>query len=92
MQGFMIVCVIAVLGLACATSEVGQHWSESYTSLNDQMIANPDAGQQADDGVSSLEGKTVEDVMTRYRKGQVETPPVGLPASIVMGASAGSRE
>jgi hypothetical protein len=92
MQGFMIACVIAILGLACATSEVGQHWGESYTSLNEQMIANPNAGQEDDDGINVLEGRTVENVMTQYRKGQVETTPDGLPSSMVTGASGKSQK
>jgi hypothetical protein len=92
MQKFMIAGVIALVGLGCVSSEVGQHHGESFTSLNEQMIANPHAGEQPDDGVSSLEGKTVEDVLTRYRKGQVETTPDGLPPSMITGASGQSQK
>ena len=38
MQKFMIAGVIALVGLGCVSSEVGQHHGESFTSLNEQMI------------------------------------------------------
>ena len=79
-------CVAALVAFGCA-SNVGKHFGESYHSVTEEMIANPDAGLQPDDGVIELEGETVENVMTRYRKGQTRTMPQALPTSILMTSS-----
>jgi hypothetical protein len=70
-MSMFVLCV--ALGFGCA-SAVDEHWGESYASLTEQMIIDPEAGAVPDDGVSELQGTTVEGVMSRYRREQ-EKPP-----------------
>jgi hypothetical protein len=75
-------CVTALAAFGCA-SNVEKHFGESYHAVTEQMIANPEAGQQPDDGVTVLEGETVENVMEQYRKGQTRTKSQTLPSSMI---------
>jgi hypothetical protein len=76
------VLLVAALGLGCA-SNVEKHWGESVASVNEKMIADPEAGKAPDDGVSELEGVTVEGALTRYRKEQVAPAKKNLEKSIL---------
>ena len=76
-------CVTALAAFGCA-SNVEKHFGESYHAVTEQMVANPEAGQEQHDGVIELEGETVENVMTQYRKGQTKAKSETLPSSIVI--------
>jgi hypothetical protein len=69
---------------------VEKHWGEAYAENNAAMIADPDAGQLQDDGISDLEGVTVENIIEQYRKGQEQPKSKTIPTSIVFQSGAGS--
>ena len=47
--------------LACETpSRVDDHFGDAYREAKQRMIANADAGKEADDGINEIEGVTVE--------------------------------
>jgi type IV pilus biogenesis protein CpaD/CtpE len=84
------ICIAALCGVGCA-SNVKKHWGEAYEANTTAMIANPDAGQEPDDGVSDLEGTTVETVMEQYRKEQTQSrAKKNFPTSILIQGMAGS--
>ena len=78
--GLFVVGLAALCG--CETNSE-KHFGEAHRAVTAQMIANPDAGKQPADGVSELEGETVENVMTQYRKGQTEVKSDALPSAMI---------
>jgi len=85
--------VIGIAALCCVgcASNVVKHWGEAYEANTTAMIANPDAGQEPDDGVMDLEGTTVETVMEQYRKEQTQTrSKKNFPTSVLIQGMAGS--
>jgi hypothetical protein len=79
----------AICSLGCA-SNTERHWGEAYAENNASMIADHEAGQAADDGISDLEGVTVEHVVEQYRKGQEQPKSDEVPTSILIQSGAGS--
>ena len=55
------------------------------------MIANPEAGTLPDDGVTEIEGATVEGTLDRYRTRQDNKPSTSLPQSILLQGLSSSR-
>jgi type IV pilus biogenesis protein CpaD/CtpE len=87
-----LINAIAALACICSAgcaSNVGKHWGEAYAENNAAMIANPEAGQPEDDGISDLEGVTVEHVIEQYRKGQQQPKSKHLPTSILIQGGSG---
>jgi hypothetical protein len=78
------VVVMACAGAIGCASNVEKHWGEAYAENNAAMIADPDAGQSEDDGISDLEGVTVENVIEQYRKGQRQPKSREVPTSILI--------
>lgn len=88
-----LIGAIAALACICSTgcaSNVEKHWGEAYAENNAAMVADPDAGQAEDDGISDLEGVTVEHVIEQYRKGQRQQKSTDIPTSILIQSGAGS--
>jgi len=83
---------IGALGLMLAgcASEVSKHWGEAYLANTSEMIANPEAGYEPDDGMVDFEGGTVETVMERYRKEQTQSRSKQIPTSILIQGMPGS--
>ena len=84
---------IAALSFVCTVgcaSHVEKHWGEAYAENTAAMIVDPDAGQLQDDGVSDLEGVTVEKVIEQYRKGQEQPKSRSIPTSILIQGGTGS--
>ena len=84
-----IAALVCICGTGCA-SNVEKHWGEAYAENNAAMIANPQAGQMEDDGITDLEGVTVEHVIEQYRKGQQQPKSRDIPTSILIQGGAGS--
>jgi type IV pilus biogenesis protein CpaD/CtpE len=85
----MMACGCFVTGVGCA-SNVEKHFGEAYAENNAAMIADPEAGHVIDDGVSDLEGTTVEHVMETYRKGQKQQKSKNIPTSVLIQGMSGS--
>jgi type IV pilus biogenesis protein CpaD/CtpE len=84
-----IAALTCIFTIGCA-SNVEKHWGEAYAENNAAMVADPDAGQLEDDGISDLEGVTVEHVIEQYRKGQRQHKSRDVPTSILIQSGAGS--
>jgi type IV pilus biogenesis protein CpaD/CtpE len=88
-----LIRAVVVMACSCAigcASNVEKHWGEAYAENNAAMIADPEAGQSEDDGVSDLEGVTVEHVIEQYRKGQQQPTSRKVPTSILIQSGSGS--
>ena len=88
-----LIAIAALSSLSClgCASAVQEHWGEAFEANKAAMIANPDAGQEPDDGITDFEGTTVETVMEQYRKDQGQ--PRGqkkFPTSILIQGMPGS--
>lgn len=79
--------LIFALGCRAEGSRVADHWGEAFYANNELMIVDPNAGRDADNGSIDFEGNTVENVMDRYRRGQVARQSRNLPTSILDQAS-----
>ena len=86
----MMACGCFVAAVGCASNNVEKHFGEAYAENNAAMIADPEAGHVADDGVSDLEGTTVETVMDTYRKGQRQPKSKNIPTSVLIQGMSGS--
>ena len=81
---FMTVGLTLVFGRGCKTEGgVAEHFGESWHANKTLQIVNPDAGKGPDNGTVDFEGNTVETVLGRYRRGQVQTQSKSLPSSIL---------
>ena len=81
---FMTVGLTLVFGLGCKTEGgVEEHFGESWHANKTLQIVNPDAGKEPNNGSIDFEGNTVETVLGRYRRGQVQTQSKNLPSSIL---------
>jgi len=88
-----LIALAALSSLSClgCASAVQEHWGEAFEANKTAMIANPDAGQEPDDGVTDFEGTTVETVMEQYRKDQTKTrSKKAIPTSILIQGMPGS--
>ncbi|MCP5060213.1 MAG: hypothetical protein GY937_26230 [bacterium] len=68
----MILRQLAMLGLACGlsvgcASHLDQHWGESYRTLTQNQIANPEAGSDAAP-VEGLSATSADHVTTSYHE------------------------
>ena len=86
-------CAICVAGLILASSlgcksdgGIAEHYGDAFYANSERMVANPDAGKEDGTGAVDFEGNTVETVLTRYRRGQVEAQTTNLPTSILQQA------
>ena len=71
--------------IACQTpSAVDEHFGEAHAANKTRMIANPEAGVEPDDGVTDLEGVTVEGTLERYRREQRSSQRKVMPTSILL--------
>jgi hypothetical protein len=78
--------------LACETpSRVDDHFGEAYAANKERMIANPEAGTEPNDGVTDLEGVTVEGTLERYRRQQTQSQGKDFPTSILIQGMPGSN-
>jgi len=86
MSVVVLVCLALVVGCA---SNVEKHFGEAYAENNAAMIADPEAGHVVDDGITDLEGTTVETVMETYRKGQSQQKSKNVPTSVLIQGMSG---
>jgi hypothetical protein len=61
--------MLASLSLACAHSPSQEFTGESYTTLKQQQIANPDAGQDAEP-IEGIASTTADHVTANYHERQ----------------------
>ncbi len=86
----LLVCLAATV--ACeSTSRVDEHFGDAVRANRLAMTANPDAGTQPSNGVTEMEGTTVEGTLDRYRSAQTRTPQSNMPTSILMQNAPRSR-
>ena len=87
-----IVGVAIAFSLGCQTSRVSENFGNSHRTNSQNMLANPDAGQDAGDGVTPFEGVTVENALQKYRREQVKAPSKNMPGSILQQAGSSSSK
>lgn len=86
------VAVSALTWAACSSTPIlDEHHGRALASNTDKMIANPEAGTLPDDGVTEIEGATVEGTLDRYRTRQDNKPSTSLPQSILLQGLSSSR-
>ncbi len=90
---FFVVALVVSSGLGCRTDGgVAEHYGDAFYTNNELMIANPEAGKEAQTGSIDFEGNTVEALMNRYRRGQVKTQTTKVPLSILQQAGSSSAK
>ena len=81
--------ISVLFAFGCESNYLEKHFGETFQETTRQMVANPDAGKQPDDGITELEGETVENVMSQYRRGQTIQKSDSMPNSIVISSGTG---
>ena len=86
LAGWISGLLVGLTSLAgCETnSRLDEHYGDAVRANRIAMTANPDAGMQPNDGVTELEGATVEATLDRYRRTQTEPADTDMPTSILI--------